>query len=232
MNGIAPLITILLGIGAHLVLIAYGHRLNNILRRFLAGWAIFGLPYAGLQMMSSGGPAIVNGTGDDFAAVLVGYFGFPRPVMAIICCAGVALFILGCFWLRGSLASIEGLAVSSRFRWKDLQITPTAWRRYSALLLALLPIVDALYSAVQVGSSNKTEITLILMGILVPLIWCACAALLIPWRTSSSIVIRNQWIFPTIVVAILFYVLGRDDYTTMLPALLPPVVTTAWPHVE
>lgn len=50
MNGAAPLFTVLAGFAA-LGVLSNGRQLPERLRIFLAWWAIFGIPYLGLQLM-------------------------------------------------------------------------------------------------------------------------------------------------------------------------------------
>ncbi|HZR43393.1 MAG TPA: hypothetical protein VFB12_24980 [Ktedonobacteraceae bacterium] len=231
MNGIAPLVTFVMGILVLSVLVAIGSRLPDLLNRFLAWWAIFGIPYIGLQMMASGGPVTVRGDGEDFAAVLVGYFGLPHLAIALISVVGGVLFLLVGFWLRRVLAIVEGIPAAAPFRWKDLRIVPTIWRRYIALALVVLLLVDILIGALQVAQGNYNAVSF--FGFFAPLLWLIIVALLIPWRTPVATLIRNRWIIPGLVAGILFLILGillpiAGDYGDIILYVLTPLLTTTW----
>jgi hypothetical protein len=110
MNGVAPVMTVLLGILALKAVAAVRSKAPAALTGFLAWWAITGIPYMGLQLMTAAGPIRLRGDGSDSAAVIGGYLGAGIVVRSVISLAGLLLYLASGFWLDAAVAGRDDAA--------------------------------------------------------------------------------------------------------------------------
>jgi hypothetical protein len=110
MNGVAPVMTVLLGILALKAVPAVRRKAPAAVTDFLAWWAITGIPYMGLQLMTAAGPIRLRGDGSDSAAVIGGYLGAGIAVRSAISLAGLLLYVASGFWLGAAVAESNDAA--------------------------------------------------------------------------------------------------------------------------
>ena len=127
MNGVAPLATMLIGIVSLIAMPALRAKAPAAVADFVAWWAIFGVPYIGLQTMTAPSQINLRGNGSDFAAVLGGYFGLSLAARMAIALAGLVIYMASGFWLGPAVAQRTGTAplrLTLRERLRGL----AAWR--------------------------------------------------------------------------------------------------------
>src|SRR5579884_1587905 len=105
MNGIAPLLTMILGVIVALLLTRFGRSWPDILNRFFSWWAILGIPYIGFEMMGTSNPTDYAGTGADPAAV-AGFLGISDPVRALVSFVALLFFLISGLFLSTHLAAV------------------------------------------------------------------------------------------------------------------------------
>jgi hypothetical protein len=227
MNGVAPIATMILGVMALFATPRLRAKGSSTLADFCAWWAIFGVPYIGLQTMVTSAPVTTRGNGADFAAVIGGYFGVSAKPRAIIALVGFVLYIASGFLLR--IAVSDGARRPSTNPTSNNALRSVAgWRLAAAAVLSALLILLTARSAGMLLWGNGRGLGLL---VLAPLAWAAVMAMLIRWSQPEVSIIRNQWILPGLLAGIVLIAIGqlsKSDFTLDGLLLATPLFTTAW----
>jgi len=227
MNGIAPLATMLLGLLALAAVPALRPKAPAAVTDFVAWWAIFGVPYIGLQLMTAALPINVRGNGADSAAVLGGYFGISLMPRVAISLVGLLIYMASGFWLGAAVSQRTASALSRpTLRQRLRGLAP--WRLVGASLLGFLLIgMTARYVVLWAHGSFHG----VLLFFRLPYVWAALMALLVSWRAPGARYVRDRWIFPGLLVGALLIAVGwldNDDLVLEGSILVVPLIATAW----
>jgi hypothetical protein len=227
MNGVAPLATMLLGVLALVAVPALRPKAGAAVTAFIAWFAIFGVAYIGLQMMTTAGPARLRGNGSDFAAVIGGYFGVPIVPRTAIAVAGLVIFMASGFYLSAAVS--QGGGGSSRLTLGQHLHGLAAWRGVAASVLGLNLIAISVRSAALLAHGNGGGMLLLFGDTWV---WAALMALLVGWRAPGAREVRDRWIFPglltsagLIAISLLTHL---DDFFIGGTTLIVPLIAAAW----
>jgi hypothetical protein len=227
MNGVAPIATMILGVIALFATPTLRAKGSVTLADFCGWWAIFGVPYIGLQTMVTSATISVRGNGADFAAVIGGYFGVSAKTRAIIALLGFLLYIASGFWLR--IAVVD--AAPSRITHSDfanLRRSVPVWRFLAAAIPGAAFLVMTLRGATMLLQGNSRGLGLL---VLAPLAWATVMGLLTCWSRSQASAVRDQWILPGLLASLILIVVGlltNSDFTLDGLLLTAPLFTTAW----
>jgi hypothetical protein len=216
MNGIAPLLTVVFGFVIY-YLLARKQAVLRHLRYFFTWWAIFGIPYLGVQMIIIIQHSDYSGNGADSAAV-AGYLHLSILLRALICLAGFLYYMVSAIWVLGAIRAADRDVLPGG---SSLAI---AWWRQ---LLGWILIAVAIASAVAIGVRA-------LYGIVYgPLFlvfssWATGTALLTPWRSFVAMAMWKRWLLPGIIGLLalipLGFIGGSNDYADMWLPILPPLI--------
>lgn len=220
MNGIAPLFTVIVGFAIYRILVRWP-RTFGWARYFLAWWAIFGIPYLGLQMMIAVTPVDYSGNGSDSAAV-AGYFHVPISVRAIICVAGFLLYMVSAVWV---LAVIRAVDPYVRAAHTATDVPP--WRRvlgYILVLAAMAGIVTVAKRALY-GEFPGAYMGAAFLG------WAIAAAVLTRWHSQAARAVWIRWLLPEAIGMLALVPVGfigsGNDYASIWLPVIPPVMAAA-----
>ena len=220
MNVSAPLFTVIVGFALYRTLARWPEALGRA-RYFFTWWAIFGIPYLGLQMMIIVNYVDSSGHGADSAAV-AGYLHVPMSVRAIICVMGFVLYMVSAVWVLGVIRAVDG----------DLQAAHAAtnvciWRRVLGGVLIFAAIACAVTVARRaiLGNFPGPYMGAAFLG------WALAAAVLTPWRSPAARVVCAHWLLPGAIgmaALIPFGLIGAgNDYASIWLPMIPPVVGAA-----
>ena len=220
MNASAPLFTVIVGFGLYPALARWPEIFGRA-RYFFTWWAIFGIPYLGLQMMIIVNHVDSSGHGADSAAV-AGYLHVPMSVRAIVCVMGFVLYMVSAVWVLGVIRAVD----------VDMQVAHTAtnvclWRRVLGGILIFGAIACAVTVARRalLGTFPGPYMVGAFLG------WALAAAVLTPWRSPAARVVWTHWLLPgAIGMAALIpfgFIGGVNDYASIWLPIIPPVVAAA-----
>jgi hypothetical protein len=221
MAGIAPLFTIIAGIGALLVAPLARRRQYDSAATILGWIAIFGIPYIGVQLMTLGGPA----GGVDTAAVLVGYFGIAEILRGVLSVTGIAFTIAAGYLLGGALGDQQaGWSGAS-----DAVPSILASRRVVGTAFAVLSICLIATGAALLAWPGRGNP----MGpfLLADILWAVGMLIATPWRQPGSRFVRDVWLVPAIAAMGLLTLVGAvfpSDYAAAGLFFLPQLATAAY----
>ncbi|MGH8292883.1 MAG: hypothetical protein ACRESA_05365 [Gammaproteobacteria bacterium] len=217
MNGIAPLLTVVFGFVVYYALakrrVILGH-----LRYFFAWWAIFGIPYLGLQLMLATEQVDYSGNGADSAAI-AGYLHLSIPLRAIICLAGFLYYMMSAVWVLGAIRAADRDVLpggsSMAIAW---------WRHLLGWLLIAVAIASAVFFAAQALDGIRNGLLFVAwFGW-----WAAGTALLTPWKSFVARAIGKHWLLPGIIGMLVLIPLGYigkgNDYASIWLVILPPLI--------
>ena len=227
MNGVAPMVSIALGVLAFAVLSAHRRRFRPWVRYALTWVAIQGVPYAGLQLMTAAAPVRLRGDGADFAAVIGGYFQAPPEIRAILTVTGLAVFLASGFWL-GRLLSDSSVSPHRRLSLGARLATVAVWRRLLAAVIGTLSIGTLAMGIVLLFQGNANGLRFLLLSAFVG--WVAVVALLVPWRWPGAATVWRHWLLPGLLASLVLTVVGLafpSDFASAVFALTP-LLATAW----
>lgn len=217
MNGIAPLLTVVFGFVVYYMLRRRPAALGA-LRYFFTWWAIYGIPYLGLQLMIVIYHTDYSGNGPDSAA-LAGYLHLSDPIRAVICLAGFLYYFAASLWVLRALraADLDILPRSSG-------LTLAWWRRLSGIALIIVANGSAVFLASTAFFGQIHGLSLYL-GILT---WGLGTAALTPWKSSAVRTLFQHWLLPGILGMLALIPLGLigggNDYASIWLLILPPLV--------
>lgn len=217
MNGIAPLLTVVFGFVVYYLLRRRPAALGAV-RYFFTWWAIYGIPYLGLQLMIVIYHTDYSGNGPDSAA-LAGYLHLSDPIRAVICLAGFLYYFAASLWVLKAL------------RAADLDILPSGsglalawWRRLSGIALIIVANGSAVFLAASAFFGQIHGLPLYL-GILT---WGLGTAALTPWKSSAARTLFQHWLLPGILGMLALILLGLigdgNDYASIWLLIMPPLV--------
>lgn len=228
MNGVAPVVTMILGLLALWALPRLRRGAPSAVVDFIAWWATFGVAYIGLQTMLTAAPIALRGNGADFAAVIGGYFGASVRWRTAISILGVVLFIWSGFWLRHGLSDVEH-QTSQRLTMVQRLKRLTTSQVVVTSMFALMGILIFLRGAVLLVGGKASGIALLIR---VSWVWAAMMGVVVDWRSDGVRRLTDRWIIPGLVASIglwiLGFVLNVDDFTGIAILLVLPLLTTAW----
>jgi hypothetical protein len=226
MNGVAPVMTVLLGILALKAVPAVRRKAPAAVTGFLAWWAITGIPYMGLQLMTTAGPIRLRGDGSDSAAVIGGYFGAGVAVRSVISLAGLLLYAASGFWLG---AAVAGRNDAARLTLRQKLRGLAGWRLVVASILGLLLIAMTVRAAVLLVEGYRGGLLWLLLETLV---WSAMMALVVQWHAPGAREVRDCWIFPGLLASAGVIAVGLltrlDDLVIDGVTFTMPLLATAW----
>jgi len=226
MNGVAPVMTVLLGILALKAVPAVRRKAPAAVTAFLAWWAITGIPYMGLQLMTTAGPIRLRGDGSDSAAGSGGCLGAGNAVRSVISLAGLLLYVASGFWLG---ALVAGRSDAARLTLRQKLRGLTVWRLVVASILGLLLIAVTVRSAMSLVEGNGGGLLWLLLDTLV---WSAMMALVVQWRAPGTREVRDRWIFPGLLASAGVIAIGLlthlYDFLIDGVTLTMPLLATAW----
>lgn len=216
MNGIAPLLTVVFGFVVYDLLQRRPAALGAV-RYFFTWWAIYGIPYLGLQLMIVIYHTDYSGNGPDSAA-LAGYLHLSDPIRAVICLVGFLYYFASALWVLNAL------------RAADLEILPRGsglalawWRRLSGIALIIVANGSAVFLASTAFFGQIRGLPLYL-GILT---WGLGTAALTPWKSSAARTLFQHWLPPGILGMLALIPLGLigggNDYASIWLLILPPL---------
>jgi len=228
MNGVAPLATMLLGVLALVVVPALRAKLPAAVTAFIAWCAIFGIPYIGLQLMTTAGPIRLRGDGSDSAAVIGGYFGMSIISRTAIAVVGLLIYMASGFWLGPAVSQSTSAAPSRLTLRQHLRGVPV-WRMAAASVLGLLFIAMTVRSASLLAHGNGGGLLLLLVETWV---WAAIITLLVRWRAPGASEVRDWWIVPGLLASAGMIVIGLlahlNDFVIDGGLYVVPLIATAW----
>lgn len=220
MNGIAPLFTVIIGFVIYRIL-AFRPGAFGRAKYFFAWWAIFGIPYLGLQMMIIVARIDYSGNGADSAAI-AGYFHIPMSVRAVVCVVGLLYYIVSAVWVLGVIRVADENAGSVRTAMRI-----SLWRRVLGWALIVAALVCAVIAAER-ALMGKFPMAFVEGAVLC---WAAATAVLTRWRSPSANVVWKRWLLPGIIGTLALFPLGfiggGNDYVVMWLLVLPPVVAAS-----
>lgn len=221
MNGIAPLLTVIIGFAAFHLLARQRMTLKPG-RYFFAWWAIFGIPYLGLQMMLIIQHVDYSGNGADSAAV-AGYLHLSMPIRAFICGVGFLYYLASAAWVLGVIRT-----GSKESRGGDPGTGIAFWRYVPAVLLMITAIAGMTsYIANEAHGLNPG------FGFGGAFIaWAAAAAILTAWKNPAVTSIAKRWLLPGIIGMLALIPLSListdgNDYASIWLPILPPIFAAA-----
>jgi len=230
MNGVAPIVTMVLGFLAFAVLSASRRRLEPLTAYVLTWIAIMGVPYVGYQLMATAAPIQLRGDGGDSAAVIGGYFHAPPTVRVILAVAGGVLYVASGFWLNRLLADSpvrphRGPSLAARLS------AVAVWRRLLAAALGILLIGGVVKGTGLLlrDIDDVTGLTFLAFSAIIG--WLLFVALLVPWRRPGAAAVWRHWLVPGLLANSLLMVVGfafPSDYKTFGIAVLNPLLAAAW----
>ncbi|MEO8748295.1 MAG: hypothetical protein ABI379_11670 [Rhodanobacter sp.] len=220
MNASAPLFTVFIGFALYRALARWPEAFGRA-RYFFTWWAIFGIPYLGLQMMIIVTRVDSSGNGSDSAAV-AGYLHVPMSVRAIICVMGFVFYMMSAVWVLGVIRAVD----------VDMQAAHTAtnvclWRRVLGGILIFAAIACAVTVARRalLGTFPGLYMGGAFLG------WALAAGVLTRWSSPTARVVWTHWLLPgAIGMAALIpfgFIGGGNDYASMWLPIIPPVVAAA-----
>ena len=216
MNGIAPLLTVVFGFVVYYLLQHRPAALGTV-RYFFTWWAIFGIPYLGVQMIICIQPSNYSGNGADSAAV-AGYLNLPMLVRAIICLAGYVYYMVSAIWVTGAIRAAD---------W-DIQpqksgLAIPGWRQLLGWLLIALAFISAIWLALRALRGNTYGPIFLVWSA-----WALGTAFLTPWRSYTTRTMFKHWLLPGILGMLALIPLGLigkgNDYASIWFILSPPLV--------
>jgi hypothetical protein len=227
MNGVAPVMTVLLGVLALRAVPHAREKAPAAITAFLAWWAIAGIPYLGFQLMTAALPIRLGGDGSDSAAVIGGFLGVGIVVRTAISLVGLLLYFASGFWLGAALLESNSGAATLTLRQRLRELS--AWRLVAASILGLLLIGMTVRSAMLLVMGNGYGFYWLLAETLV---WAVMMALLVRWRAPGAREVRDHWIFPGLVASLGLIAIGTlpqlDDFLLLGVILTAPLPATAW----
>lgn len=216
MNGIAPLFTVVFGFVVYYLLRRRPAVLGAV-RYFFTWWAIFGIPYLGVQMILCVQPSDYSGNGADSAAV-AGYLNLPMLVRAIICLVGYVYYMVSAVWVTGAT-----LAANRDVQPQDSGLTIVWWRQFLGWLLIALALITAIWLALRALHGNPYGPIF-----LVWTAWAIGTALLTPWKSYAARTMLKHWLLPGILGMLALIPLGLigggNDYASIWFIISPPLV--------
>jgi hypothetical protein len=227
MNGVAPVVTVLLGFLALMAVPLVREKAPAAVTAFFAWWAITGVPYMGLQLMTAAGPIRLRGDGSDSAAVLGGFLGMGIVARSAFSLAGLLLYIASGFWLGTAVTESSNGAARQTLRQKLRGLK--AWRLVAAAMIGLSLIAMTVRSAMLLEKGSHSGVLWLLLETLV---WATMMALLVSWRAPGTREVRDHWIFPGLVASVGLIALGLlthlDDFLIDGALYTIPLLATAW----
>lgn len=218
MNGIAPLLSVVLGF----VALAVVRRFRNLpypLRFAVSWWAIFGIPYAGLQLMALVFPVDFSGNGADSAAV-AGYFKIGPLALAILCFVGFAYYLWSSRPVRDAIQAVEHTFPRTA---NKAPIAP--WRHAVAWFLVIIAVAAAVRFALSTYGLAASAVSLELLAICAG--WSGACACWTRWRDPDACVFWSRWLIPGAISLIAMIPLGSigggNDFSQIWLIQLPPV---------
>ncbi|HEV7165728.1 MAG: hypothetical protein ACHQAZ_03065 [Gammaproteobacteria bacterium] len=211
MNGIAPLLTVVFGFFVYYVLANRRATLGHV-RYFFTWWAIFGIPYLGLQMIIIIHPVDYSGNGADSAAV-AGYLHLSLLVRAIICLAGFLYYMMSAVWVLGAISAADRDIVPS-----ESGLAVPLWRQMSGWLLIAVAVFSTIWLAVRALHDIPYGPLFLVFGG-----WGIGTAFLTSWKSSAVKTMWKHWMLPGILGMLALIPLGYD-YASMWLLILPPLV--------
>lgn len=221
MNGSAPLFTVLAGFAAMYIL-RHGQHLPERARYFISWWAVFGIPYLGLQMMIVVASVDYSGNGVDSAAV-AGFLHAGPLALAIVSVAGFLYFMGSSYWVLRAVQYAAGDRIESAAE----ESVISAWRYIAACLLILVAVSGSVRFALLAFGRNETELGLLeaFAG------WTVACALLARWQSPAARAVWSRWLIPGAIgmfALIPFGLIGHgNDFAQLWLFELPPVVAAA-----
>lgn len=216
MNGLAPLLTVIFGFVVYYLLARKSTALGH-LRYFFTWWAIFGIPYLGVQMILCIQPSDYSGNGADSAAV-AGYLHLPMLIRAIICLAGYLYFMVSAVWVTGAILAAD----------RDVQpqrsgLAVPGWRQLLGWLMIALALISAVWLALRaLHGSVYGPIFLVWIA------WAIGTALSTPWKSYAARIMLKHWLLPGIVGMLALIPLGLigkgNDYVSIWFIISPPLI--------
>ena len=218
MNGTAPLVTVLAGFVV-LHLLARWQNGPERLRFFLSWWAIFGIPYLGLQLMIIVLPVDFSGNGVDSAAV-AGYLNAQPWVLAVLSFAGFLWYV------RAGRLVLHMIEIADRDAPKigtDARIA--AWRHVAAWGLLVIAFAGAMRFALEAFASRLPGGSLDLPAMLFG--WSGACVLWTRWRSFAARGVWSGWLIPgaigLLALVPLGFIGGGNDFAQLWLLELPPV---------
>jgi len=221
MNGIAPLMTVVIGFAACCLLSRRRAALNSV-RYFFAWWAIFGIPYFGVQMMLIVQDADYSGNGADSAAV-AGYLHLPLSARAVIAGLGFVYYLVSALWVLDVIQATDG---EIRHGGEPLQVA--FWRYVAGVLLTAAAIAGIVSYIARASNGMKPGPGL--GGAFVA--WTAAAVAATDWKNPAVRATAGRWLLPGVIGTLALIPLdfvGKhgNDYASIWLVVLPPVFATA-----
>lgn len=216
MNGAAPLFTVLAGFTA-LGILSNWRNLPERLRIFLAWWAIFGIPYLGLQLMILVLPVDFSGNGADSAAV-AGYLHAPPWVLGVLSFAGFLYYL----W-SGRLVARTMQVADHTGPMDAMKAGAATWRRVVAWLFVAVACAGAMrFAALALGFGGGA------LGVLAVCAgWSIACSWQTRWRSPGGRAAWSGWLVPSVIglVALipLGFLGGGNDFAQLWLLELPPV---------
>lgn len=217
MNAGAPLFTVLTGFAALAVLPRLG-RFPRWVRYFLSWWAIFGIPYLGLQAMIVVASVDFSGNGADSAAV-AGYFHAGPLALAVVSTVGFLYFMGSSRWVVRAIQLVEDDGVHAA----PCGAAVAPWRRFGGWLLVFIAIAAAVrFSALAYG-----VMPLPLPVLTVFACWSVACALRTRWRSPAARRVWGGWLIPGAIgmfaLVPLGFVGGGNDFAELWAFEMAPV---------
>ncbi len=235
MNGIAPLATWAIGWLAW-ALVVRNHHLDGPLRTALTWAAIFGVPYIGIELVTTGAKVVTNGSGSDFAAVS-GLLGLPYGLRALAMAAGLGWYVASAWVVlqalrAGARPAVAGYAESERHSAASLsqgaaQPARPRWRLLLGGLLVCAVACGGLVGGGLAASGQSSGPTFMFLSLAV---WGLATAVLVPWRHPAAHATWRQWVRPGLLASAVLFVYGLvagNDYANIGFTTLPPVIAAA-----
>ena len=216
MNGIAPLLTVVFGFAIFYWLARKPAALDHV-RYFFTWWAIFGIPYLGVQMSIIPQPSDYSGNGADSAAI-AGYLHLSLAIRASICLAGFLYYMLSLVWVSAAVCAADRGVLSQKsslaIRW---------WRQWLGWLFIVLALISAIWLTLRVLRGNVYGPIFLVWGA-----WALGTALLTPWKSCTARIMLKRWLLPGILGMLALIPLGLigggNDYASIWLPILPPLV--------
>lgn len=232
MNGGAPIFTVLVGFAVLAVMPRLGH-FHRLVRYFLSWWAIFGIPYLGLQAMIVVARVDFSGNGVDSAAV-AGYFHAGPPALAVVSVAGFLYFLWSSRWVIRAIESAD-----DRIPRKAPAGAVAVWRRAITGLLVLVAIAASVsFSILVFGLRPPPLPVLTALGA-----WAIACVFLTRWRSPPARRVWRGWLIPGAIgmfaLVPLGFVGGGNDFAQLWAFELSPVFAATmlasgpvWPAIR
>ncbi|MEO8804304.1 MAG: hypothetical protein ABI304_04320 [Rudaea sp.] len=220
MNASAPLLTVVAGFAIYRALACWPEAFGRA-RYFFTWWAIFGIPYLGLQMMLVVTKVDYSGNGSDSAAVAA-YFHVPMSVRAVLCVAGFLWYMVSAVWVFGVIR-----ATDANVRTAPAATDVSLPRRVlgGVLVLAAIACVVTVARRSILGTSPGPYMGGAFLG------WALAAAVLTPWCSPVARAVWTHWLLPGVIGMLALVPLGfigaGNDYASIWLPMIPPLVATA-----